>query len=196
MHAKMKTLLLGLALLVAVSVPAQLPSISPEAAGFDPARLEVLHATMQRFVAEGKHAGLVTLLVRDGKIVDFQTYGYRDVEQRLPMERDTICRVYSMSKIITCAATLMLFEDGRFNLDDPVANYLPELKEMKVWAGGTQDAPQLEALKRPITIKHLLTHTSGLIYDFAGEDELTKLWRRADLWAGPGLTNFITLQRT
>jgi len=192
MRANMKTLLLGFTLLLAASVQAQLPSTAPKAAGFDPARLEVLHATVQRFVDEGKHAGIVTLLVRDGKIVDFQTYGHRDLEKRLPMERDTICRVYSMSKIITCVATLMLFEEGRFNLDDPIANYLPELKEMRVWTGGTKDAPQSEALKRPITIKHLLTHTSGLIYDFAGEDELTRLWRSADLWIGPGLTNFIT----
>jgi CubicO group peptidase (beta-lactamase class C family) len=123
--------------------------------------------------------------------VDLQTYGYRDVERRLPMERDTICRAYSMSKIITCVGTLILLEEGRFNLDDPVGKYLPELKEMKVWTGGTKDAPQLEPLKRPITIKHLLTHTSGLIYDFSGDDELTKLWRGANLWSGPGLTNFI-----
>ncbi len=164
----------------------------PQREGFDPVRLRVLHATTQRFVDEGKHAGLVTLLARDGKIVDLYTCGYRDLEQRLPMERVTICRVYSMSKIITCVATLMLFEEGRFNLDDPVANYLPELKEMKVWAGGTREAPKLEPLKRPITIQHLLTHTSGLIYDFSGEGELAKLWRDADLWNGPGLTNFIT----
>ncbi|MEK7706855.1 MAG: serine hydrolase domain-containing protein, partial [Verrucomicrobiota bacterium] len=186
----MKTLVLALTLLVAISVRAQLPSASPRAAGFNPARLEVMHATVKRFVDERKHAGIITLLARNGKIVDFQTYGYRDVERQLPMERDTICRVYSMSKIITCVGTLALFEEGRFNLDDPVAKYLPELKDMKVWTGGTQDAPQVEALKRPITIKHLLTHTSGLIYDFAGDDELTKLWRSADLWSGPGLTNF------
>jgi CubicO group peptidase (beta-lactamase class C family) len=130
------------------------------------------------------------LLARDGKIVDFQAYGYRDLEKRLPIERDTICRVYSMSKIITTAATLVLFEEGRFNLDDPIADYLPELKGMKVWAGGTQQESKLEELKRPITIKHLLTHTSGLIYD-SGDDELGKLWRGADLWSGPGLTNFI-----
>lgn len=178
-------------LLAAVAAPAQLPSATPKAEGFDPARLEVLHATVQRFVDKGTHAGIVTLVARDGKIVDFQTYGYRDLEQRLPMERDTICRVYSMSKIITCVATLTLFEEGRFNLDDPVANYVPELKDMKVWTGGTKDAPQVEPLKRPITIEHLLTHTSGLIYDFAGDDELTKLWRSAHLWVGPGLTNFI-----
>ena len=182
MLAHMKTLILALTLLVAAS---------PKAAGFDPARLEVLHATVKRFVDEGKHAGIITLLARDGKIVDFQTYGYRDLEKQLPMERDTICRVYSMSKIIACVATLVLFEEGRFNLDDPVANYLPELKDMKVWTGGTQDAPQVEAPKRPITLTHLLTHTSGLIYDFSGDDELTKLWRSADLWSGPGLTNFI-----
>ena len=188
----MKTFLLILSCAIALSTQAQLPRTSPKAAGFDPARLAVLHETTKRFVDQGLHAGIITLLARDGKIVDFQTYGYRDIEKKLPMERDTICRMYSMSKIITCAATLILLEDGRFNLDDPVANYLPELKEMKVWAGGTQDTPKLEALLRPITIKHLLTHTSGLIYDFSGEDELTKTWRKADLWSGPGLNSFVT----
>jgi len=187
----MKTFCLALVCALAVSVQAQLPVASPQAAGFDPARLKVLHATTKRFVDEGLHAGIITLIARDGKLVDFQTYGYRDLERRLPMERDTICRAYSMSKIITCAATLIAFEEGRFNLDDPITKYLPELKGMQVWTGGTQDAPKLEPLKRPITIKHLLTHTSGLIYDFAGDDELTKLWRSADLWSGPGLTNFI-----
>ena len=188
----MKAFLLALTCLLAVSAEAQFPVTSPKAAGFDPARIEVMHETVRRFVDQRQHAGIITLLLRDGKIVDFQTCGYRDIEKQLPMERDTICRMYSMSKIITCAATLVLFEEGRFNLDDPVAKYIPELKEMKVWAGGTQDAPKLEALARPITIKHLLTHTSGLIYDFAGDDELTKLWRSAELWIGPGLTNFIT----
>src|SRR6266446_6534693 len=79
---------------------AQLPWTSPKAAGFDPARLDVLHATTKRFVDEKKHAGIITLIARDGKIVDFQSYGYRDIEKQLPMERDTICRMYSMSKII------------------------------------------------------------------------------------------------
>jgi CubicO group peptidase (beta-lactamase class C family) len=187
----MKAFLLALACPLAISVQAQLPAVSPKSAGFDPARLEVLHARTRQFVEEGKHAGIVTLVARDGRIVDFHSYGYRDIEKQLPMERDTICRVYSMSKIITCAATLMLFEDGRFNLDDPVVKYLPELKAMKVWTGGTQEEPQTEPLKRPMTIKHLLTHTSGLMYDFLGNDELTKVWQAADLWSGPGLTNFV-----
>lgn len=186
----MKTLIAHLILLLGCSLQAQLPSISPKRAGFDPDRLEVLHAITKKFVHEGKHAGIITLVAREGKIADFQAYGYRDVEKGLPMERDTICRVYSMSKIITSVGTLILLEEGRLNLDDPVSKYLPELKEMKAWAGGTMDEPKLEPLKRPITIKHLLTHTSGMIYDFFGEDELTKMWRKADLWTGPGLTNF------
>lgn len=182
----MKSLLTVLVCALAVQVGAQLPTTSPKAAGFDPARLKTLNETTRRYVDEGKHAGIVTLVARDGKIVDFQAYGLRDIERQLPMERDTIVRVYSMSKIVTCVATLMLMEDGKYSLDDPVANYLPELKDMKVWTNGTT-----ERLKRPITIKHLLTHTSGLMYDFAGNDDLTKLWRAADLWSGPGLTNFI-----
>ena len=132
---------------------------------------------------------MITLLARDGKLVDFQTYGYRDLEKKLPMERDTICRVYSMSKIITSVGVLVLFEGGRFKLDDPVSKYLPELKDM---TGGTADAPQLKPLKRPITVKHLLTHTSGLIYDFSGGKELSKLYERANLWIGPGLNDFIS----
>jgi CubicO group peptidase (beta-lactamase class C family) len=187
----MKTLALFLMFLVAVSARAQLPAISPARAGFDPVRLEVLHAITKRFVDEGQHAGAITLLARNGKLADFQTYGYRDLEKKLPMERDTICRVYSMSKIITSVGTLVLFEEGRFNLDDPVSKYLPELKDMKVMTGGTADAPQLEPLKRPITIKHLFTHTSGLIYDLPVNDEIAKLYDRADLWSGPDLNNFV-----
>ena len=150
-----------------------------------------MHAITKRFVDEGQHAGVITLLARNGRLLDFQTYGYRDVEKKLPMERDTICRVYSMSKIITSVGTLILFEEGRFNLDDSASKYLPELKDMKVMTGGTADAPQLEPLKRPITIKHLLTHTSGLIYDLPVNDEIAKLYDRADLWSGPDLNNFI-----
>ena len=187
----MKPLALLLTFGLTVATHAQLPVTSPGRVGFDSARLEILHAITKRFVDEGQHAGVITLLARNGRLLDFQTYGYRDVEKKLPMERDTICRVYSMSKIITSVGTLILFEEGRFNLDDSASKYLPELKDMKVMTGGTADAPQLEPLKRPITIKHLLTHTSGLIYDLPVNDEIAKLYDRADLWSGPDLNNFI-----
>ena len=128
----MKTPALLLTFVLTVATRAQLPVTSPGHAGFDPARLEVLHTTTKRFVDDGLHAGAITLLARNGRLVDFQTYGYRDLDKKLPMERDTICRVYSMSKIITSVGALVLFEEGRFNLDDPVSKYLPELKDMKV----------------------------------------------------------------
>ena len=187
----MQRLILCAFLAIATVAHAQLPFFSASRAGFDPARLEVLHATTKRFVDEGKHAGIITLLARDGKIADVQAFGYRDVEKKLPMERNTICRIYSMSKIITSVGVLVLMEEGRFNLDDAVAVYLPELKDLKVFTGGTAEAPTLEPLKRPITIKHLLTQTSGLIYDFDGDDALHKLYKQADLWSGPDLNNFI-----
>ena len=187
---KIKVLMISLALGVA-GVQGQLPKSSPERLGFDQQRLEVLHRTVQNFVQEDKHAGIITLLARNGKLADFQTYGYRDLEQKLPMERDTICRIYSMSKIITSVGVLILFEEGRFNLDDPAANLLPELKEMKVMTGGTVENPQLEPAKGPITIKHLLTHTSGLIYDFDGNTPLNQIYQRADLWTSAGLEEFM-----
>jgi CubicO group peptidase (beta-lactamase class C family) len=191
LHPAMQRLIFCAFLAIATVAHAQRPFFSASRAGFDPTRLEVLHATTKRFVDEGKHAGIITLLARDGKIADVQAIGYRDVEKKLPMERNTICRVYSMSKIITSVGVLVLLEEGRFNLDDPVAVYLPELKDIKVLTGGTAEAPALEPLKRPITIKHLLTHTSGLIYDFDGDDALHKLYKQADLWSGPDLNNFI-----
>ncbi len=175
-----------------LSARAQLPSAASLAdAGFDVVRLEVAHATTKRFVDDQFHAGIITLLARNGVIADVQTYGYRDVGGKLPMTRDTICRIYSMSKIVTSVGVLALLEDGRFNLDDPVAKHLPELKDLRVMTGGTAEAPRLEPLQRPVTIKHLLTHTSGLIYDFDGGDALHQLYQRADLWSGPGLGDFI-----
>jgi CubicO group peptidase (beta-lactamase class C family) len=106
------------------------------------------------------------------------------------MRQDTICRIYSMSKIVTSVAVLMLMEEGKFVLDDPVAKYVPELKEMKVMAGGTAELPTFAPLQRPITIKHLLTHTSGLIYDFDGDDAIHQLYKSAHLWDGPDLQAF------
>jgi CubicO group peptidase (beta-lactamase class C family) len=191
MKHKINAVLLLAVFLAPGALRAQLPATTPTRAGFDPERLELSHHVTKRFVDEGQHAGVITLLARGGKVVDVQAWGYRDVENNLPMERSTICRIYSMSKMVTSVGVLMLMEDGRFNLDDPVSLYLPELNELKVMTGGTVEAPQLEATKRPVTIKHLLTHTSGLIYDFDGDDPLHKLYQRAELWNGPGLKDFV-----
>ena len=181
-----------LALLAAASLRAEpLPSVAPEEAGFDPARLAVMHSTLDRMLQDGQEAGAITLLARGGKIADFYTNGYRDLEKKLPMQRDTICRIYSMSKIVTAVGVMTLLEDGRFNLDDPIADYLPELKDLQVMTGGTADAPRFEPPKTQVTIQHLLTHTSGFGYDFDGADAVHQIYQRADLWSGPGLDAFV-----
>jgi len=167
-----------------------LPAATPESQGMSSERLARVRAEIQRFVDEGKHAGAVTLVARNGKIVDWAAYGKRDLEAGLPMEKDTIVRIYSMSKIVTSVAALILLEEARFRLDDPIGDYLPELAHMKVLTGGTAEKPLLADAKRPITIKHLFTHTSGLTYDF-GDSPVEKLNRAAKLPEAPSLADFV-----
>jgi len=173
------------------AVPAPpLPLATPESQGMSSERLGRLHAEIERFVTEGRHAGAISLVARNGRIVDWRTYGKRDLEAGLPMEKDTICRIYSMSKIVTSVAALMLLEEARFRLDDPVGGYLPALGHMKVMTGGTAERPLLADAKNPITIKHLFTHTSGLTYDF-GDDTIDRIYKAARIWESPSLDEFV-----
>ena len=153
-------------------------------------RLARLHAEVQRFVDDGRHAGAITLIARNGRIVDWQTYGKRDLEAGLPMEKDTICRIYSMSKIVTSVAVLILLEEARFRLDDPIGDTLPELARMKVLTGGTAEKPLLADAKTPITIRHLLTHTSGLTYDF-GDGTIDKIFRQVKPFDAASMGEFV-----
>src|SRR5206468_8284566 len=127
---------------------AQLPTGTPSKMGFSTERLDRLHAAVQGYIAEGKYAGAVSVIARRGKIVDLKTYGYRDLEAHAPMMPDTIVRIYSMSKVVTSAAVMQLFEEARFALDDPVSRYIPELTQLKVCTGGTPDDPTLTEAKR------------------------------------------------
>jgi CubicO group peptidase (beta-lactamase class C family) len=167
-----------------------LPTVSPSAVGVDGERLGRLDARMKRFVEEGQHAGIVTLLARNGRIVAWRTWGQRDVARQLPMEKDTIFRIYSMSKVITSVAVLTLHEEGRIKLDDPVAKYLPALKAVKVFKGGTAAAPVLAPARTPITIKHLLTHTSGFIYGF-GSDPIDRIYNGSKIFEAGSLDAFV-----
>ena len=151
---------------VTTTPPNPLPLGSAERQGFDPDRLERLHRRVREFVDNGLHAGVVSLIARNGQVVDWQAWGLRDREAKLPMEKDTVFRVYSMSKIVTSAAVMQLHEQARLRLDDPVEKYLPALAKRQVITGGTAKEPVLSAAKRPVTIKDLLTHTSGFIYPF------------------------------
>jgi CubicO group peptidase (beta-lactamase class C family) len=167
-----------------------LPTAAPASVGFDEERLARLDARMKRFVDEGQHAGIVMLLARKGRIVGWRTWGQRDVARQLPMEKDTIFRIYSMSKVITSVAVMTLHEEGRIKLDDPVAKYLPALKAMKVFKSGTAAAPVLAPARTPITIKHLLTHTSGFIYGF-GNDPVDKIYNSSKIFEAGSMDEFV-----
>jgi CubicO group peptidase (beta-lactamase class C family) len=167
-----------------------LPTVAPARVGFHEERLARLAARMKRFVDEGRHAGIVMLLAREGRIVDWRSWGQRDVARQLPMEKDTIFRIYSMSKVITSVAVMTLHEEGRIKLDDPVAKYLPALKAVKVFKGGTAAAPVLAPARTPITIKHLLTHTSGFIYGF-GNEPIDKIYNSSKIFDARSMDEFV-----
>jgi CubicO group peptidase (beta-lactamase class C family) len=182
--------ILALALFAAGLVPAQpLPLSTPEAQGFSPERLGRLHQEFERLTKEGKRAGAITLIVRNGSIADWCTYGYRDVDAKLPMEKDSILRVYSMTKSITSAAAMILVEEGKLRLDDHVDKFIPEFKNIKVFRGGTADDPDLGKPTRPMTIKHLLTHTSGLTYGW-DDGPVDKLYKKVKVFDAHSLKEF------
>ena len=139
--------------------------IKAEKVGMSTERLERIGPAMGRLIAAKKIPGTVTLVARRGKVVHFEAQGSRDLARQLPMQKDTIFRLYSQSKPVTGAAVMMLFEEGRFLLSDPVAKYLPEFADMQVYLD-TEDGVVQTTPARPMTIHHLLTHTSGLTYDF------------------------------
>ena len=159
-------LLAGAPLLVAQrsALPPDLPIPvgRPEDVGMSLARLARLKTAMQGYVDRRDVAGVVTLVARHGRVVHFESVGSRDAEAKAPMTPDTIFRLASMTKPIVAAAALMLFEEGRFQLTDPISKWLPEFKEMKVLQPGVAGAYTTAPARTPITIRHLLTHTSGL----------------------------------
>ena len=165
-----------------------LPMAAPEAVGVSTKRLEHIRPVMQGYVDDGRMAGILTVVARRGKIVHFETVGMRDVENKKPMEADTIFRIHSMSKPITNVAVMMLYEEGHFQLDTPVSDFIPEFKNMKVY-----NADQTEILdaENAVTIKHLLTHTAGLIYGW-GSEALDKRYQKANLFQpGTPLTDTV-----
>jgi CubicO group peptidase (beta-lactamase class C family) len=138
----------------------------PENVGLSSERLKNIGESMRSLIDSKKIPGTVTLVARKGEIVHFEANGKRDIERDLPMEIDTIHRIYSQSKPITGAALMMLFEEGKFLMTDPVAKYLPEFSDMQVCVGEENGKMKTEAATSPITIQQLASHTSGLSYSF------------------------------
>ena len=141
------------------ATPPQLEVVSPEEAGMSAAKLAKVDLAMNESVEQKQIAGGVVMVARHGKIVHFKSYGQRDIAAAKPMENDTIVRIYSMSKAITTAAALMLYEEGKLHFNDPVSKYIPELEDVQVAVGET-----LVPLDRAVTIADLMRHTAGYSY--------------------------------
>jgi CubicO group peptidase (beta-lactamase class C family) len=181
----------ALALLIgafAVGWPNPGRAAPPSGQSFSRAKLERVGDYIRNEIATGKIPGAIVLVQQHGQPVYFEKFGVRDVATRLPMTADTIFRLYSMSKPITSVAAMMLVEDGKLSLADPVSKYIPAFADVKVGVEKPDQngAPALvpEPLNRPITIEDLLRHTSGLTYGFYGESPVRKLYANAGLFEG------------
>ncbi len=156
-------------------------TVAPEDVGFSSERLSRLDGMMQGYVDSGRLAGVVTMLARRGEVFHFRPCGLMDVKTSRPAERDTIFRIHSMTKPITSVAVMMLYEAGNFQLDDPVSEFIPELGGLKVFAGMGRTGPRLVDQERPISIRHLLTHTAGLSGGFDQSSPVGDMYRDANL---------------
>ncbi|MGY0580920.1 MAG: serine hydrolase domain-containing protein [Paraglaciecola chathamensis] len=169
--------------LLAQSALADIRTTNPKKVGMSQARLERIEPAMQAFVDEQKLAGTLTLVARKGKVVHVEGVGYRDREAKAPMSEDTIFRIYSMTKPITAVAALTLWEQGKFQMNDPVSKYLPELANLKVYAGMDGENMVLEDTSKVMTIKQLFTHTAGFSYGFT-QSPVDKLYQQSALFSG------------
>ncbi len=153
--------------------------VSPESVGFSSQRLSSIDSFLQSYIDKGRLAGALTMLARRGEVFHFQTYGVQDLESGTPTERDTIFRLLSMTKPITSVAVMMLYEEGIFSLDDPVGKFIPDFENMQVLDGMSETGMRLVDQYRPITIRHLLTHTSGLSYGLHRDTPIDAMYHEA-----------------
>src|SRR5579863_5093201 len=139
--------------------------VKPETVGFSSERLERLHALMQQVVDEKQIAGMVTILARHGKVVDYRTYGYRDLETNAPMPKDAIFRDFSMTKPVTGVAMMILYEQGKWLPSDPIAKFIPEFAHLKVFKGVDGEGKMiLVDPDHAPTMRELMSHTAGFSY--------------------------------
>jgi CubicO group peptidase (beta-lactamase class C family) len=156
----------------------QLPFAWPEDVGMSSARLRQIENAVGEHLDKNHLAGAVTMVLRKGSIVHFEAHGWRDLESKTPMTKDSIFRIYSMTKPMVSAAVMMLVEEGRIQLDDPVGDHVPELVGVKVWTPDGEVDP-----KRPMSVRDLLRHTAGLTYGFFGNTPVDTAYREAQVLA-------------
>ncbi len=180
--------------IVAFATPAicEVRVTKPESVGLSGERIQRIAGVMNQEVAKGSFPGAVVLIARNGKVAQFEAYGYLDGKKEKPMPKDAIFRIASMTKPIVTAAAMMMVEQGKINLNDPIFMYLPEFKDMKAEVR-KKDAEgktsyEIVPASRPILIQDLMRHTSGFTYGAFGErsENIAKAYNEADLMGAKG----------
>lgn len=196
-HTVRSRLLAAVLLCMALPSPAAtpLPQAQPEAQGVSSARLQRLHDFMRQATGDDGYLGGVTLLARNGRLMDWQAYGHRDLARREPLRKDAIFRIYSMTKTVTSVAVMLLVEEGKLALEDPLSRYLPGFATPQVLVDGSIDAPQLRPADKPITLHALLTHTAGYPAGRKGDELAVQLMERIDPHGANDLRGFAERMR-
>jgi CubicO group peptidase (beta-lactamase class C family) len=184
----MKFTALALPVFASVLAMAQQASPKPESLGFSSERLGRLHEAMQRPVEDKSLAGVVTLLMRHGKLVEERSYGVKDFASGAPMTDDTIFRIYSMTKPVTGVAMMILYEEGKWHPSDPISKFIPEYADLRVFQGTDANGEMMTARPaHPPTMAELLTHTAGFTYGLFGSTPVDKLYMARNCFGAAGL---------
>ncbi|HUO64701.1 MAG TPA: serine hydrolase domain-containing protein [Terriglobales bacterium] len=152
--------------------------VKPEDVGLSSSRLARIGDHMKRYIDAGKIAGALTLVARRGQVAYLEPLGHLEIERRRPVTRDSVWRIYSMTKPITSVGLMMLYEEGRFQLDDPVHRFIPSWRDLRIFVGGNYPTFKTAPVERPMTIRDLLSHTSGLTYGFMERTNVDAAYRK------------------
>jgi CubicO group peptidase (beta-lactamase class C family) len=155
--------------------------VKPEEVGLSPARLGRIGDHLQRYIDAGKLAGTLTLVARHGKIAYFEPQGHLEIEKKRPVAQDSVFRIYSMTKPIVSVGLMMLWEQGLFQLDDPVHKFIPSWKDQRVFVGGNHPNWKTTPVERPMNVRDLLSHQSGLTYGFMERTNVDAAYRKAGI---------------
>ena len=177
-----------------LSLSAVSSSYEANQVGVSKERLEKIAPFLEENIKAGRFPGFITAVARKGKVVHFETQGYSDIEKQIPLQKDSLFRIYSMSKPVTGVALMILLEEGKVRLNDPVSLYIPEFANTEVMVVNEDGTTSREKLKRQITIRDLATHTSGIAYSFTAIPQLQKIYSEERLSPYFFIDNFEALQ--
>jgi CubicO group peptidase (beta-lactamase class C family) len=183
-----------LLLFSALSLAASASAYEANQVGVSKERLNKIAPVLEENIKAGRFPGFITAVARKGKVVHFETQGFSDVEKQIPLQKDSLFRIYSMSKPITGVALMILLEEGKVRLNDPVSIYIPEFANTEVMVVNEDGTTSTEKLKRQITIRDLATHTSGIAYSFTAIPQLQKIYFEEKLSPYFFIDNFEALQ--